>query len=110
MQAVMRLLELLVDDAQVAPAVRCQMSAGIDPLLAIAEAGAEDPGHALVPGQLNEGFRVGDADQFRGLRTVADVIAVAVDEEIGRRAIDELEAALRDALPMVGRDALADDA
>src|SRR5215472_15781320 len=86
------------------------MPAGIDLLLAVAEAGAEDAGDALVPGQLDEGLGVGNADQLGGLRAIADIVLVAVDEEIGGRAIDQLEAPLGDALPMIGRHALADDA
>ena len=110
MQALVLLLELVVDDAQVAAAVRGQVPAGIDLLLAVAEAGAEDAGDALVPGQLHEGLGIGNADQLGGLGTVADVVLVAVDEQVGGRAVDQLEAALGDRFPMIGRDALADDA
>ena len=69
------------------------MPAGIDLLLAVAEAGAEDAGDALVPGQLHEGLGIGNADQLGGLGAIADVVPVAVDEEIRGRAIDQLEAA-----------------
>src|SRR5262249_60605184 len=98
------------DDGRVAAAVGGQRPAGIDLLLAVAEAGAEDAGDALVPGKLHEGLGIWDADQLGGLGAIADIVSVAVDEEIGGRAVDQLEAAFRHALPMVGRHALADDA
>ncbi len=79
-------------------------------LLAVAEERAEDAGDALVPGQLAEGFGLGDADELGGLGAVAQVRAVSVGEEIDGGAVDELEALLGDALPVVGRDALAADA
>ena len=97
-------------DAQIAAAIRGQMAAGIDLLFAVAEAGAEHAGDALVPGQLHEGLGIGNADQLRGLGAVADVVLVAVDEEVRGRTIDQLEAPLRDRLPVICRNALADDA
>ncbi len=97
-------------DAEIAAAVGCQVPAAVDVFLAVAETGAEDARDALVPGKLHEGLRIGNADQLGGFRPVADILAVAVDEEVRGRAIDELEALLRRPLPMVGRDALADDA
>src|SRR5690606_40045066 len=69
-----RSADLLVDDAQVAAAIRGQVPSRVDLLLAVPEAGAEDPRDALVPGQLHEGFRIGDADQLGGFRPVADVV------------------------------------
>ena len=107
---VVLLLELGVVDAQIAAAVGRQMTAALVVLLAIAEAGAEHPRHPLVPGQLHERLGIGNADQLGGLGPVADVLSVAIREEVGRRSIDELEALLRRALPVVGRNALADDA
>ena len=59
-----------------------------------AEAGAPHARHLLVPGQHLEGVRLGDADQLPGLRAVADVLAVAVGEEVGGGAVHELEALL----------------
>src|SRR5262249_55072160 len=109
-KALMGLLELLMDYAEVAAAVGGQMPARIDLLLAVAEAGAEDAGDALVPGKLHEGLGIGNADQLGGLGAVADIVLVAVDEEIGGRSIDQLEALFRDALPVIRRHALADDA
>ena len=110
MQAVVFVLEFVVDTAQVAAAIGGEEAAGIDGFLAIAETGAEHPRDPLVPGQLHEGLRIGDADQFRRFRPVADVIAVAVGIQIGGGAVDQLKAAFGDGLPMVGGDALADDA
>ena len=102
-------LELVVNDAQVAAAVRRQVPARVLALLAIAEAGAEDARHALVPRQLHEGLGIGDADQLRGFRPVADVVGMAVGEEVGRRAVHQLETPLCDLLPVIGWHALADN-
>src|SRR5581483_8421745 len=65
---------------------------------------------ALVPGQLHEGLGIGDADQLRGLRAVADIALVAVGVEVRGRAVDQLEATLGDRFPVIRRNALADDA
>ena len=86
------------------------MPTGILLLLAVAKAGAEHPCKPLVPGQLHEGLRIGNADQLRGLGAVADIIFVTIDVQIGGRAVDQLETALGHCLPMIGRNALADDA
>src|SRR4029079_17111847 len=51
-----------------------------------------------------------NAHELRGLGSVADVVAVAVGEEVGRRPVDELEALLSDRLPVLRRNALAHDA
>ncbi len=104
------LLELVVDAAQVAAAIGGEEGTGIFTLLAIAEEGAEHARHALVPGQLHEGFRFGNADELGGLRAVAKILAAAVHEEVDGGAVDELEAAIGDVLPVVGRNALAHDA
>ena len=109
-QAAVLGLELVVDAAQVAAAVRGQECARIPALFAVAEQRAPQPSHALVPGELAEGLDFRDADKLLVLRAVAEVLAVPVHEEIDRRAVDELEPSLRDALPVVGGDALAADA
>ena len=108
-QTLVLLLEGVVENAQVAAAIRGQMAAGILPLLTIAKAGAENSGDALVPGKLTEGFRIGNAHQLRGLGSVTDVAAVAVQVQVCRRAIDQLKPALGDAFPMIRGYALADD-
>ena len=108
-QAVEFFLELVVDDAQVAPAVGGQMSARILALLAVAEAGAENAGHALVPRQLAEGFRVGDPHQFRSLRAVADVVAVPVNEEVGGGAVNQLKPLFGNAFPVIRRNPFSDN-
>ena len=110
MQALVLFLELFVDDAEVAAAIRAQMTARILALFAVPEAGAEDACDALVPGQLHEGLRVGQADQLRRFRAIADIVLAAIDEEIGGRPVDELEALFRNCFPMVGGNALADNA
>src|SRR5262249_37365682 len=97
-------------DTQVAAAIGGQVAAGVHFFLAIAEAGAEDAGDALVPGQLAEGLGIWNADQLGGLRAVADIVAVPIDKQVGGRAVDQREATLGDGLPVIGRDALADDA
>ena len=63
-----------------------------------------------VPGQDAERLGLGDADQLARLGSVADVVALAVDEQVRRRPVDELEALVRDVLPVRRRDALAHDA
>src|SRR6185503_15308796 len=45
-----------------------------------------------------------------GLRPVADVVPMAVGEEVRGGAVDELEAFCRERLPVRRRDALAHDA
>ncbi len=109
LQAVV-LLERVMDAVQVAARVRGQESAGVLALLAVAEERAPDARHPLVPGQLHEGLGLGDADQLRRLRAVAEIVAVPVQEEVHGGAVDELEALFGDRLPVLGRDALAHDA
>ena len=104
------LLELRLHPLQVPAAVRAQEGAAVLALLAVAEADAPDAGDSLVPGQHVERLWLGDADELRRLRPVADVVAVAVGEEVRRRAVDELEALLRDRLPVLRGNALAHDA
>jgi hypothetical protein len=52
---------------------------------------------------------VGGPAQPAGPRAVAVVIAVAVDEQVRGRPVDELEALLREPLPVRRRGALAHD-
>ena len=70
---------------------------------------APDARDLRVPGQRRERLGLRDADELGGLGAVADVLAVPVGEEVGGRAVDELEALLGDRLPVLGRDALAHD-
>ena len=79
-------------------------------VLAVAEARAPDAGDARVPGQHLERLRLRDPDELPGFGAVADVVAVAVGEEVRGRAVDELEALLGDRLPVGRRNALAHDA
>src|SRR5262249_47306769 len=83
---------------------------GLDPLLAITEQRAPEPRHPLVPGELHEGLRLRDPDQLCGLRSVAQIFSVAVEEEIHGGTVDELEALLRHRFPVFGGNALAADA
>ena len=95
---------------EVAAAVGGEERGGILALLAVAEADAPDARHLRVPGKRLERVRLGHADELGRLGAVADVVAVAVGEEVRGRAVDELEALLRDRLPVLRRDALAHDA
>ena len=103
-------LELFVDAAQVAAAVRGQERARLLALLAVAEQRAPQPCDPLVPRELAERLGLGNADQLLVLRSVAEIFAVPIDEEIDGRAVDELEATFGDALPVIGRNALAANA
>ena len=89
-------LERRLRALQVATAVRRQERAAVLDVLAPAEAGAEDARGLRVPGQRAERLRLGDADELGRLGAVADVLAVAVDEEVRGGAVDELEALARD--------------
>ena len=103
-------LEGLVDPLQVATTVRGQEHSAVDLLLAAPEQGAEHPGRLGVPGELHEGVDLGHADQLAGLRAIADVLAVAVDEQVGRGPVDQLEALVGDGAEVLSRDALTHDA
>jgi len=61
------------------------------------------------PGQLRERVEVGDRGELGLLGAEADVAVVPVDEEVGRRAVDELVSRRRDVLPLRRHDALAVD-
>ena len=102
-------LELFMDPAQVAAAVRGQEAARVGLFLPVAEQGAEHAGGLGIPRQLAERLHVRQPDQLGGLGPVADIVPVPVDEQVGRRAVDQLEAVLRHPLPVVGRGALAHD-
>ena len=104
------LLELGLHPLQVPAAVRGEERAAVLALLAVAEADAPDARDARIPGEGLERLRLGYADELGGLRPVPDVVPVAVGEEVGGGAVDELESLLRDRLPVLRRDALAHDA
>ena len=61
----------------------------------VAEQGAEHARGLGIPRQLAEGLHVRQPDELGGLGAVADVVAVPVDEQVGRRAVDQLEAVAR---------------
>src|SRR5262249_29297994 len=94
---------------EIATAIGAEKSAGILAFLAIAEEGAEHTCHALVPWQLHESLRLRHAHQLGRLRPVAEIFAVAVEEEIDGSAVGELGTAICHVLPMIGRDALTHD-
>ena len=105
-----RLLELGLVALEVPAAVRGEKRCGVLPLLAVAEAGAPHAGDLRVPRERLERIGLGNADELGGLGAVPDVVAVAVGEEVRGRAVDELEALLRDRLPVLCGNALAHDA
>ena len=98
-----------LDQLEVVAAVGREVRAAVLEILAAAEAGAPDARDLRVPRQHLERVRLGQADELGGLGAVADVLAVAVDEEVGRRAVDELEALARHRLPVGRGHALAHD-
>ena len=102
-------LEFSVKPPEVAAAVRGEEGAAVHFLLAAPEQRAPHPGRSPVPGQGHERLRLADADQLAGLGAVADVVAVAVGEEVGGGAVHELEALAGDHAEVLGRDPLAHD-
>ena len=104
-----RLLELRLDPLQVAAAVGGEERRRVLLLLPVAEARAPDAGDLAVPGQHLERVGLGDPDELGRLGAVPDVVAVTVGEEVRGRAVDELEAFRRHALPVRGGNALAHD-
>mmetsp|Transcript_23311 Transcript_23311/g.40480 ORF Transcript_23311/g.40480 Transcript_23311/m.40480 type:complete len:522 (-) Transcript_23311:58-1623(-) len=101
--------EFLVQTAQVAPAIRRQIPAGIFLFLPVAEQRAVKPADLGRPGQLHEGFRLGNADQLGRLGPIAHVIARAVGEQVHRGAVNQLEPLLGDTFPVIRRNTLAHD-
>src|SRR6185369_9606864 len=108
------LLEIGLLPGEVPAAVGGEETAGVLALLAVAEALAPDSRELLAvagrPGEDGEGLGIGNADELCSLRPVADVVAVAVGEEVGRGAVDELKALVRDRLPVGSGDAFAHNA
>ena len=90
-----------------------------DPLEVLARVGVEQltglgvvtvavhTGHAVVPRQHRERVEVGDRRQLRFLGAEADVVAVAVGEEVCGGSVDELVALLGHLWEERGDDALA---
>ena len=109
LQPVVLFLELFVQPAKIATAVRCQIATRVLALLAVSKQRAIESADALFPGQLHEGFRFGNADQFRCLRAVSEVSTCTVGEKIDGRAIDQLKSFLSNGFPMIRRDPLAHD-
>ena len=101
--------EFIVQTAQVPPAVRRKICTRIHLLFAVAEKRTEETANLRRPRQLHECFRLRDTDQFRRLRAIAQIVACPVGKEVHRRAIDQLEALLGHAFPVVSRDALTHD-
>ena len=93
------LLELVVDAAEIAASVGGQEGAGLHSAPRDCGTACTNARHPLVPGQLHEGLGLGNADQLRRLRTVAEILAAPVDEQIHGGAVDELEALLRPPIP-----------
>jgi hypothetical protein len=106
----MLLLELVVDATKIAARIGGKERSRLIPLLAVTEQRAPKPRHSLVPGELHEGLWLGNADQLRRFRPIAEILAAPVEEQVHGSAVDELEALARHAFPMVCRNALAADA
>ena len=102
--------ELRVDAFQVAAAVRREERAPVDLFLATAEQRAPHAGGLRIPGQDVEGLGLGRPDELARFGAVADVVAVAVGEQVGGGPVHELEARIGDPFPVGGGDALAHDA
>jgi hypothetical protein len=102
-------LEVGLDPLEVRPAVGGQERPRVLPLLTVAEAGAPHARGLRVPGERHERLGLRNADELGRLGPVADVVAVAVGEEVRRRPVDELEALRGHRLPVPGRDALPHD-
>ena len=95
--------------AQVAATVRGQIPSGIFLLFTVAEQRAVEAANRGRPGQLHEGFWLGDTDQFCGFGAIAQIVARAVGEQVDRCAVNQLEALLGDGFPVIGRDTLTHD-
>ena len=96
------LLELVRDLLEVLARIGVEQLAGLG-VVAVA-VHARD---ARIPRQHRERVEVGDRGQLGLLRTEPDVVAVAVGEQVRRRAVDELVALLRDLREERRDDALA---
>ena len=103
------LLELRLDALEVPATVGREEGGRLLPLLAVAEADAPDASGLRVPGKRHERLRLGNEDQLGGFRAVADVVRVAVGEEVRGRPVDELEPLRGHGLPVLRRYALAHD-
>ena len=99
------LLELRDDALEVLARVGVEQLAGLR-VVAV----AEHAGHARIPGQHGEGVEVGHRGELGLLGAEPDVVAVAVGEEVGGGAVDELIALLGDLGEERRDDALAHDA
>ena len=104
------LRELRVDALEVAPAVGGEERAAVHLFFPPAEQRAPHTRRLRVPRQDVEGLGFGDADQLAGLGSIADVVAVTVGEQVGGGPVHQLEAGVRDALPVGSGDAFAHDA
>ena len=102
--------ELILHAFQVAAGVAVEELFRMFGILAAPEHGAEDPPHALVPGQLAESFRVRHGQEFGRVGRKPDQVAVPVGEDVGDAAEPGLQPLLRGVLPVPGRDRLAHDA
>ena len=102
-------LELGVNPLEVSAAIRGQKRSAVHLLFASAEESTKHARCLVVPRQAHEGLDLGDADQFLRLGSVADVVTVAIDEQVCGRSVDELEALAGDRSEVLCRDAFAHD-
>ena len=96
------LLELVGDLLEVLARVGVEQLTGLG-VIAV----AVDPGDAVVPGQDRERVEVGDGGQLGLLGAETDVVAVAIGEQVGGGAVDQLVALLGHLREERGHDALA---
>src|SRR4029078_4042096 len=101
----MLILELVVDATKVAPRIGGEERSRLIPLLAVTAQRAPEPRHPLVPRELHEGLWLGNANQLRRLRPVAEILAAPVEEEIHGGGVEELEGLFLHAFPMFLRHA-----
>ena len=98
------LLDVVGDPLQVLAGVGVEQLAGLG-VVAV----AVDAGDPLVPGQDREGVEVGDRGQLGLLGPEADVVVLAIGEEVSGGPVDELVAALGDLREPARNDSLAVD-
>ena len=94
-------LELLMEDAQIPAAIGGQVRPWVNSFLPIAETGAENASHALVPRQLTESFRVRDADKLHRFGAVADIVSITVNKQVCCRTVNQLKSAAGNLFPVI---------
>ena len=94
---------------QVATAACGQGCSRIDSFFTVSEADTEHTCDPFVPGKLAESFRIGNPNQFHGLRAITDVIPMTVDEQVCCRSVNQLEALHSGPFPMICGNPFSND-